>query len=308
MLHLKNILVPRDFTPGAEAALGVALDLAGRTGATLHLLFAEVLYEGADVMLGAAADAAALEARLVEGVEAERVEHAVVRDVAAAPAILHYAREHDVDLVVMGTHGRRGVRRLLLGSVAEEVVRMAPCPVLAVHHREAPPAASADIRAVLVPIDFSRHARVALAHAREVATLFGAHLDLLHVVEDGLHPAFYNTGVMSIYDLQPDIDERALAELEQFFQETEGPAVEARFHVRSGHAAREIVRFAEEQPSDLVVMATHGLRGLEHFLLGSVAEKVVRGVPVPVFTVKSFGKRLVDTPAAEAVAAHVATP
>ncbi len=305
MLQLKKILVPRDFSPCSEQALQHALDLAGRTGAEVHLLFAEVLYVDVQAPTAKGRDAAqeALRERLMVGIEQEgeasgvRFESAVVRDIAPAPAIVAYAEEHDIDLIVMGTHGRRGLRRLLLGSTAEEVVRTAPCPVFTVRRPETPVGGLEGVNAILVPIDFSRHARTALRHAKELAALYHTRLDLLHIIEEQLHPAFYNTGVWSIYDLLPNIEEKAVEELRTFYRETEGPlGGDVDFHVRYGHAAREIAVFARENDNDLVVMATHGLRGLDHFLLGSVAEKVVRQSPAPVFTVKVFGKALVPEP------------
>ena len=76
-------------------------------------------------------------------------------------------------------------------------------------------------------------------------------------------------------------------------KETKGADVTAELHVIEGHAAKDIINFASTHDSDLIVMPTHGLTGIEHFLLGSVAEKVVRQAPCPVFTVKSFGKSLI---------------
>jgi len=202
----------------------------------------------------------------------------------------------------MGTHGRRGLRRLLLGSTAEEVVRTAPCPVLIVRHEEVAATGPHGQPALLVPIDFSQHARVALHHAKELAGLFKARLNLLHVVEEQLHPAFYNTGVLSVYDLIPNLEAQVREELETFYRETKGPDLPMEIHVRHGHAAHEIVAFAEEAMPLLVVMATHGLRGVGHFLMGSVAEKIVRLSPVPVLTVKSFSKRLLTYAADEETA------
>ena len=303
MFALKKILVPRDFSECGEEAVRYAVDLARRVGAEVHLLFVEVLY--ADAYAPATVQKAPEEVlmqRLLEGIPDEAgapvpVVRAVKRDIAAAPAIVAYAQEHDIDVIVMGTHGRRGLRRLLMGSAAEEVVRTGPCPVLIARCAEAEAAEPPVHTAILVPVDFSRHARIALRHARELAALFNARLDLLHIVEDQLHPAFYNTGVFSIYDMIPSLDERAEEELERFFKETEGPDVPATFHVRHGNAAHEIGDYAREQGHSMIVMATHGLKGMEHFLLGSVAEKVVRLAPCPVFTVKAFGKRLVPLPA-----------
>ncbi len=303
MFALRKILVPRDFSECGEEAVQYAVDLARRVGAEVHLLFVEVLY--ADAYAPATVHKAPEEVlmeRLLEGVQSETgtpvaVVRAVKRDIAAAPAIVAYAEEHDIDVIVMGTHGRRGLRRLLMGSAAEEVVRTGPCPVLIARCIEAEADAPPVQTAILVPVDFSRHARIALRHAKELADLFNARLDLLHIVEEQLHPAFYNTGVFSIYDMIPNLDERAEEELERFFNETEGPDVAATFHVRHGNAAHEIGDYAREHGHTMIVMATHGLKGMEHFLLGSVAEKVVRLAPCPVFTVKAFGKRLVPLPA-----------
>ena len=300
MFALKKILVPRDFSDCGEEAVQYAFDLARRTGAEIHLLFVEVLYADAyaPVSMQKAPEEALLE-RLCEGVEGQKAEvvRAVRRDIAAAPAIVDYAKDNDIDVVVMGTHGRRGLRRLLMGSAAEEVVRLAPCPVIVARCAETRTSGPHGQNAILVPVDFSRHARFALRHAKELAQLFHARVELLHVIEEQLHPAFYNTGVFSIYELMPNIEARAKEELEKFFNETEGPDVPAVFHVLHGNAAHEIVDFAREHEHVMVVMATHGLKGMEHLLMGSVAEKVVRQAPCPVFTVKAFGKMLVPMPA-----------
>ena len=322
MLQLENILVARDFSPPSDRALCYAVYLASQTDATLHLLHAHVLL---DDPLGAAVPDWSGERedrmceRLLRDVDGTslpekypRIEMYVhaARDVAAAPVILNYADEHDIDLIVMGTRGRRSVHRTLLGSVAEEVVRRAEQPVLAVQRGEE------DVRAVtppppieriLVPVDFSDHAREALRHAYALAALYDAGLDLLHVTEPDLHPAFYGDGLDETYDLEKE--QKAEEELHAFFADITGTVhpegqlpdrsmMEA--HVASGRPAAEILRFAEEQGSDLIVMSTHGLTGLQRFMMGSVAEKVVRHVSVPVFTVKAFGKSLVEPPAEEA--------
>lgn len=315
MLQLRNLLLARDFSSVSDQALHYAVDLARRTGATLHLIYAEVLHEDPfrPVEPGASSspedqirqrlrqdtDGALLTDKYPDLEVNERVE----RDVAAAPAILNYAAQHDVDLIVLGTHGRRGVRRLLLGSVAEEVVRRADRPVLTVRQARQTEGEALAVERILVPVDFSTYAKEALRYAREVAGLYDARIDLLHVIEENLHPAFYVGGVQSIYDIEPDIEEKALERLRAFYGEVgadEGPEMQE--HVMSGRAARQIAQFAEEEGSDLIVMSTHGRTGLEHFLLGSVAEKVVRHVSAPVFTVKAFGKSLIR-PSARAEAA-----
>lgn len=316
MIHLNHILLARDFSPVSDQALQYALGLAQQTGATLHLLYADVLHED-PFGQGEAGTGASAEARIRERLHADAdgtpladrypdiaVQAEVRRDVAAAPAVLSYAADEDVDLIVMGTHGRRGVRRLLMGSVAEEVVRRAQRPVLTVRKDEAA-SGLPTIERILVPIDFSDFCEEALRCARELAMQYDAQLDLLHVIEENLHPAFYVGGVQSIYDVQPDIEDKARRRMRAMLDEIDGgDAVRAEAHVTNGRAAREITKFAEKQQSDLVVMSTHGLTGLEHFLMGSVAEKVIRHVAAPVLTVKAFGSSLLRSSAEAGAAAR----
>ncbi len=295
---MQHLLVARDFSPCSERALAVGLDLAARTDATLHLVHAEVLHGDP---YGKPANPAGtldkLRERLKEGVERDRdptarynpesvaVEHAVVRDVAAAPALLRYAEEHDVDLVVLGTHGRRGLRRAVLGSVAEEVARLAPCSVLAV--RAGDEAFAPDT--VLVAVDFSDGSRAALHHAARFAEVYGARLAILHVIEEISVPEFYDLGLVSVYTYGPEFDERALRHLRVFAEEALGEDVarSASYYVKVGSPAGTVVDMTEKVEADLVVVGTRGLSGVRRLLLGSVAERVLRLAPVPVFVARS---------------------
>jgi nucleotide-binding universal stress UspA family protein len=145
----RRILVPTDFSEPSDAALQYARMVAGKFGASLHLLhvFESPLYLAGAVSAEVyVADAAAIQAELMEQAKnnlAERVtagdreRYAVTTDIVtglSASSIVKYATEQHIDLIVMGTHGRRGMSHLLLGSVAEHVVRTAPCPVLTVRH------------------------------------------------------------------------------------------------------------------------------------------------------------------------------
>lgn len=306
MLSIDNILVARDYSSVSDRALASALGLAARTGATLHVLHAKVLHamedsgqdgptpsDGIDRLREALRDARDVSPKALDAVS---VVGETRRDVAPAPAILQYASEEGIDLIALGTHGRRGTSRILLGSVAEEVVRRADQPVLTVRgedEEEQSPLPD-PIERILVPIDFSEYSREALAHAKEGAALYGAQIDVLHVIEETLHPAFYVGGVRSIYDAQPNIEEKARTQMETFVDETPGPDVETTLHVGPGKAASTISEVADEQEVDLVAMSTHGRTGMERFFLGSVAEKVVRHVRCPVLTVKAFGRSLVS--------------
>lgn len=315
MFTLRSVLFARDFSTCSECALQYALEIAQTTGAVLHVLHADVLQEVLAEMPSAPATAGekAREAmrRVLEKEDLDspfdpqnvRIEHVLVRDAAPAPAILDYAASHDVDLIVMGTHGRRGMRRLLLGSVAREVVQRAPCPVLTVPRM--PSMTTPRFERLLVPVDFSDHAMVALSRAKALAATYGAQIELLHVIEEHLRPAFYTTGIFaSIYDACPGIEATSQTFLQRLFKETPGPDVDVAYHVVPGRAEVAIVNQARQLDADAILMSTHGLTGLEHFLLGSVTEKVVNSAPCPVLTIKAYPtRRALQHVADEAIAA-----
>ena len=139
MLHLKKILVPRDFSDFSDYAFDRAVELVSEYGAELHLLYADVLHTDISTVGGGGLETSELlNKRLLEGTQqliAEKgitVKTNIARDLASASAIVTYAIDNDIDMIVMGTHGRRGFRRLLIGSTAEEVARTSPCPVMTI--------------------------------------------------------------------------------------------------------------------------------------------------------------------------------
>jgi nucleotide-binding universal stress UspA family protein len=109
-----------------------------------------------------------------------------------------------------------------------------------------------------------------------------------------MHPAFSVTGKSSIFDLVPGIKDDSKKRTEKMLEKFVSDKVKSKVFIQGGRAANDIIKFAKENSTDLIVIATHGLTGLEHMLLGSVTEKVVRMAHCPVFTVKSFGKQLID--------------
>lgn len=309
MLHIENILFPTDFSPRAEDAFSHAAHLAHQHSARIHV-FNVVTPEESDqtnpmdyLPLEQSEGALVLAAEDVELPGAAQPEMNVeiiyrkMEGIAPAKAIVDYVNEHDIDLVVMGTHGRQGLDRLLSGSVSEEVVRQAVCPVFTVLGRDEPQPGP-EIRNVLAPVDFSEHARLGLAHARELTQAYAASLDVIHIVEEAVFPSVY--GIDPITPYMPDVRKRATDALERLVSEIVEDTVPTRLHVVTGYAARDIIDFAEENGTDLIAMATHGRTGLERFLIGSVTEKVIRSASCPVFTVKPFGKSLLPTPVASA--------
>lgn len=314
MIRIQKILVGYDFSKGADRALLEAARIARKTGAEIHVVSVEVMHRDLHSMETNAAtrsdrlrDELASRWSTLNGdapgqFEDLTVHYDVLRDVAAAPALLEYAEDVAVDLIVVGTHGRRGLRRMLMGSVAEEIVRKSHCTVLTARQGELK-AGDDFLRTIVAPVDFSSHSLRALRHAREIAHLFDHDVTVLHVLEERLNPAFYNTGMFSQHNFDAAIVDRTRAELSRFVEAAGGPPVGMRLEVRRGHAVREIAQAAKETEPSMVVMATHGLTGFDHFLMGSVTEKVVRHSDSPVITVKSFGRRLVEDPVEQSTSA-----
>lgn len=299
-MKVEKVLCPTDFSPCAGQALEVAVLVARSFGAELHVLHGIVLHaadphsatyhlpnlEDIEATLQRTA-ASALAADIAPHADGTlRIVEAQRRAPFAGEAILGYAEEIGADLIVMGTHGRRGLSHLLLGSVANEVVRRAACPVMTVRAQE-PGVHLRAIERILVPLDFSGAADAALGAARDLAAAWTAGLDLLHVVEEAVMPAFYAVGVTSLLQLNPEIRTRSQAEMERRLAHLGGASVRVTTHVREGKVAHEIVAFAEEHGSDLIVLATAGRTGVERLLLGSVAEKVVRLAPCAVLVVRA---------------------
>lgn len=305
MLSIRRILFPTDFSPGSERALDTALALAREFGAELHMLHAVVLHsDDPNDPAHHFPDAEQIRSRLEE-TAVLRMESGIIdrsaeqldvkrqhrRGMSVAPTILEHAQEIDPDLIVMSTHGRRGLENVLLGSVTEEVVRLSAWPVLTVRSdQDASPFPSS--RPILVPVDFSEHSRRALTTARDVAARFGSSVHVLHVFERAVHPELYYGGIpLDSPDFRM-VEANLREALETFVRETPGPEAVTSLHVLEGRAVPTILDFIQEHDIGLVVIATHGLTGMAHLLLGSVSEKVVRRATCPVLTERAFGKSL----------------
>jgi nucleotide-binding universal stress UspA family protein len=287
----RRILVPVDYSAPSEAALAFARLTARMFDSQLHVLHVlDPIFLRAVVANTQDRRAAALK-RLHDHLSAEDHERfkaatGVEESTVPADEIERYAKRHDIDLIVMGTHGHRGVAHALLGSVAERVVRVAPCPVITVReHQGARDAGWQPPARILVPTDFSPPSDRALDHARVLARQSGASIHLLHVLEDLVDTASFGSEVFV-----PDSPEVRAARLEaargrlatRAAADEGGPRVTTEVVVGAG--ARAIVRYASEQHFDLIVMGTHGRTGLAHLLMGSVAEGVVRTADCPVFS------------------------
>jgi nucleotide-binding universal stress UspA family protein len=202
------------------------------------------------------------------------------QDGSVTDLILSLAEAYAVNLIVMGTHGLRGVDRLMLGSVTERVLRSARCPVLAVrkpaHHAVSTPADSGPIhlKKILLCMDFSDHAHRASEYALSMAKEYGAELTLLHVREHFPNSAELESATTEI---QKQLEQAVPA------GQREGCRVNSR--VRIGKAYEQIIQLAVEAQTDLVIMGVRGRGALDTALFGSTTYRVMQLGPCPVLAV-----------------------
>ncbi len=282
-MTLTSILHPTDFSDSAANALGAAAGLALRFGAGLRLVYTDTLHGGAS-----SEDTAALEqyverarALVAGGTQEAAVELTVTRQraVSAFDGIMRAATDHTPDLIVMGTHGRTGISKLLMGSTAEKVLRHASCNVMTVR-ADARVAHGAAFRKILVPVDFSDGAGKALAVARDLRT-DDTVLCLLHVVEP-VPPMYYAGDVTSRFELDGELRAR----IDTTLRDWSGDLQQAQPMIAEGNAAVETARVAHDIEADLVVISTRGLTGIDRLLVGSVTQRVCQIATVPVLAVR----------------------
>jgi nucleotide-binding universal stress UspA family protein len=305
---METILVPLDGSTFGEHALPVALALARR--GRLGLALAHVHHIAAAYPSAAAGGAPLFapgvdllireqeEAYLADVADRIRarwdgpVSHALL-DAPVADALCRHAVEIDAAVIVLCTHGRGGMARAWLGSVADRLLRQSPVPILVVHPATGAPDLDHEprLRHLLVPLDGSSLAEQALDPAVWLGRLTGAHLTLLRVVEPVVR-GFYVDGT------QPSVDVEAeeaawryaadyLADVAQRLRE-QGVTVATEAVV--GRPAAAILEAAGRDAIDLIAMATHGHGMTARMLVGSVADKLIRGAQMPLFVTRPHNR------------------
>jgi nucleotide-binding universal stress UspA family protein len=298
MLEIRKILVPIDFSSHARRALDEAIVFAKAFGAEVHLLhcyqFLPEILELYGVEKPQSFERDVTEAakkRMEEWCQAAREQGVAVQSHLAAnlpsKEVVDVAERIGAGMIAMGTKGLTGLKHVLLGSVAERVVRLAPCPVLTVTREEgAPPEPGPRrIAKILVPVDFSDHAQQALELAIDLAKAFGAELHLLHCYQ--IYPASVSPyGIVVPETFEHDIRMAALQRLSEWREKATARGLRVQEHITAHFPSEEIVGMSDRLGIDLIVMGTRGLTGFKHVLLGSVAERTIRNAKCAVLTVK----------------------
>lgn len=287
----ERILVPTDGSEYASRAGARATHLAAAFDATVYLLnVVDLDAEAGPFSAGGVGEeyVERLEDKGQETLEktASTLDRAVQTEVVTgrpAEAILEFAREQEIDLIAMGTRGRTGVQRYVMGSVTERVVSLAEIPVLTVNtpqEGEVP-----DYEDVLLPTDGSEAALAAVDHGLAVADRFDARVHAVNVVHA---PAATASADLR---LSPEVvaslesaGEEAVSEVAARAEEA---GVEVVTAVREGTTAEMLLGYADEEGIDLITMGTAGRTGLSRYLLGSSTEKVIRHAEPPVLAVNA---------------------
>jgi nucleotide-binding universal stress UspA family protein len=300
MMPPRSILVPVDGSPLAEQAIPYAIAIAKR--AEGHVRLALVHHEIPDVAVFASPKTyatARLEMQRSEDLYLQALTDRVHNQLGdavssvtltglASTALAEYVRASGVDLVIMTTHGRGGIQRAWLGSVADHLTRTLTVPTLVLRSGDAAPAAPSFAK-ILVPLDGSALAEAALGPAATMARLWGASLMLVRVVQPVLLVSDPALPLPSSYDEELTEMERVAAHsyLERMAELIRQQGVQASTKTLVGGAiAYDLLDLLQHGHFGLVALATHGRGGIGRLALGSVADKLIRAAEVPVLVVQ----------------------
>ena len=294
---IKRVLFATDFSACADRAMGYALALAGAWKAELCVMTVLELYPGMDpeytvnkmyldhLRSEANRQLVAVEARAKAAGQpvTTRIEIGI-----PSQAVQTVAEGIRADLLVVGTHGRTGLDHVLIGSTAERVVRMAPCPVLAVKagkNGTTGAAATSAIKRIVVPIDLSTCSLDALEYAVQFAKPLGATITILHAMEPVAYGLDFSLSHAKEWKEQRDYLEKRLSILSACLT---AHGIQADHVLKPGLPADSIASYVTQQGFDVMIMGTHGRRGISHVLVGSIAGAMLRHAPCPVLTVRQF--------------------
>jgi nucleotide-binding universal stress UspA family protein len=288
ILQIDEIVIPLDGSKEAESVLPYVRDLAPKFNSRVHILGIGIGKKTRRVnrLLEDYINRTANELRS-QNIKAEPViSHGV-----AADKILDYSTEIESDLIIMATHGRSGITRWWMGSVAEKVISEATAPVLLIRSKRRRTTAAADktasIHKILAPLDGSDVGESALRYAEALAIISQATINLVQVVSP---PGTVEANLLGGPDWRKfikamrDAGENYLKSIAERFKSKD---VKVTYEVLTGDPADKIVEYAADKGVSLIAMSTHGRTGLARWVLGSVADKVLHGARIPILLIRS---------------------
>lgn len=293
------ILLPTDLSSSARGALQYAAAMAEIHGSELHILHVLTVHDydpvSARQALAELQEALeTIEADMAREVESEAEGHkqrgvtvrsATVRSVSAFDAILGYAEANNIDQIVMGTHGRTGLKYVLLGSVTEKTVRHAHVPVMVVGEGQrafVDEHGKISLGRIMYCTDLSPASRIAAPRALNEAKAHGAELLVCHVLTAAAS-GYDASGAEGVPDeLRLRVNETVQKEADELF----GTDYTMHVEVSAEPVARALADVAKRKVVDLIVMSSQGRQGLQEHFIGSVAERLVRLSPCPICIIK----------------------
>jgi nucleotide-binding universal stress UspA family protein len=299
---METILVPLDGSPFGEHALPAALAIARRQPtrialAHVHQLIIPTVAAAEAPMFDPTPDELLRQQEMAYLEDVSRRLGAIwdgpitrtMLEVPVADALTYHAEMIGASLIVLSTHGRGGVARAWLGSVTDRLIRQSPVPTLVVRPGPDAPdlAHEPPMRHVLIPLDGSPLAEKAIDLAMEVGRLTKAHYTLVQVVEPGLR-SFLINGAEPTADVETESAawRRATEYLDTVAARLRAEGLTVWSEARIGNPPASILESAAVNGADLIAMTTHGRGGVARLLMGSVADKVLRGATVPVLSAR----------------------
>jgi len=303
---ISSVLLPLDGSSFAENAIPMATEVCRRAGAELRLLVVHepappsvpvaeipttVLPSETERRAGLQSYLDSIEKRLVDGGSPRVRRHLV--DGPAGPTIAEWVTEKPADLVVMSTHWRGPLSRFWLGSVADYVIRHASIPVLLIRPNPDQTAPNPPVSSILVPIDESERAEAVLPITVRIAGLFKAELTLFRAVAPpiGIADLAAPFAAPLVPEVLVSIQQEAEQQVERVAKKLRADGVPVTTVVEIGpSAAAAILERLDRESYDLVAMSTRGAGGLQRVIVGSVADKVIRGSNKPVLVFHPSGR------------------
>jgi nucleotide-binding universal stress UspA family protein len=305
---IKKILVPLDGSRTAEAVLPLVIHLAKADNAEVELITVitpVAIWDAAASMIKWDAEEKAardyIRAKTIELREAGLTANSMVAFGQAAYAIYDAAKTRNVDFIAITTHGRSGIARFVLGSVADKLLHTAaPLLVVRPSGQDGEELSPPGIRKILVPLDGSELSLSAIPFAEDMANKFNAALVFCHVVTTDWI-AYSGMETPTLYpDVLDEMKAAAEAKIEKAAVESRGRGFDVDYFVGIGGPTDEIQRIAGDQGADMIVMSTHGRSGPTRWVMGSTADALVRRTHLPCLLVRpQSAKYEMEHPVAE---------
>jgi nucleotide-binding universal stress UspA family protein len=286
-MKIEEILVPLDGSKEAESVLPYIKELAPKFNSRVYIL-------GIGIGRKARRVNRFLEDyiyRIVDELKVEKIKaEPIVLYGTAADKILDFTAEQETDLIIMTTHGRSGITRWWMGSVAEKVISEAAAPVLLIRSKRRTISAAektGSFHKILAPLDGSDIGEVALPYAEAVAANSRATIDLVQVISP---PGTVEANLLGGPDWRKFVTAmRDAGEdyLKNVADRLSGKNIKVSYEVLTGDPADKIVEYAAAKGASLIAMSTHGRTGLARWVLGSVADKVLHEARIPILLVRS---------------------